>query len=45
MMLTNVIQVTEKCIERTGKTLQVLISDWITKFGNKEIGNLSFMIK
>ncbi|KAG6494093.1 hypothetical protein ZIOFF_049112 [Zingiber officinale] len=37
--------VTERCIERTGKTLQVLISDLITKFGNKEIGKLSIMIK
>ncbi|XP_042413865.1 E3 ubiquitin-protein ligase CHFR-like isoform X1 [Zingiber officinale] len=36
--------VTERCIERTGKTLQVLISDLITKFGNKEIDRTNLQL-
>jgi hypothetical protein len=33
-------QVTERCIHQSGKTLQAVISDWISKFDNKELGNL-----
>ncbi|KAJ0976910.1 hypothetical protein J5N97_012384 [Dioscorea zingiberensis] len=36
--------VTEKCIQHTGKTLQALISEWIMKFMNKEIDRSSLQL-
>ncbi|XP_078157520.1 RING/U-box superfamily protein [Carex rostrata] len=30
-------EITERCIQNSGKTLQALISDWIAKFDNKEM--------
>lgn len=32
------LKITERCIQHSGKTLQAVISDWITKFDNKEMG-------
>lgn len=29
--------ITERCIQQSGKTLQAVISEWITKFDNKEL--------
>ncbi|KAF0895781.1 hypothetical protein E2562_016514 [Oryza meyeriana var. granulata] len=34
--------ITERCIQQSGKTLQAIISEWIVKFDNKELGNLLF---
>lgn len=31
-------QMTERCIQQTGKTLQNVISEWILKLNNREIG-------
>ncbi|URE11760.1 Zinc finger, C3HC4 type (RING finger) [Musa troglodytarum] len=36
--------VTERCIQRTGTTLQAVISDWIIKFDNKEIDRTNLQL-
>lgn len=38
------IDITEKCIQQTGKTLQAVISDWIIKFENREIDRTRLQI-
>lgn len=36
--------VTEKCIQQTGKTLEAVMSDWIIKFDNREIDRTRLQI-
>ncbi|XP_065044527.1 uncharacterized protein LOC103989071 isoform X4 [Musa acuminata AAA Group] len=36
--------ITERCIQRTGKTLQAVISDWIIKFDNKELDRTNLQL-
>ncbi|XP_026658108.2 E3 ubiquitin-protein ligase CHFR isoform X3 [Phoenix dactylifera] len=38
-------EITERCIQQTGKTLQAMISDWIVKFVNREIDRTNLQLK
>lgn len=34
-----ILQITNRCIRQLGKTLQEVISEWVTKLNNREFGN------